>query len=215
MVRKGLLACTAALGLLSLSAQANAATLTASLDQTDVNGFGSGPYGTVTVKDISGGVDILVQLASGFSFVDTGSHTSFAFELAAGSPLGTITMIQPTGSPNYSVVTSPSDSPYGSFTEGLSCTALCGNGGSNPTPPPLEFTLIGSGITTASFVQNSDNDHIIFAADVILGRTTGAIGASTLVAAVPEISTWAMMVLGFAGLGFMAYSRKNIAVRLA
>jgi PEP-CTERM motif len=29
------------------------------------------------------------------------------------------------------------------------------------------------------------------------------------VAAVPEPSTWAMMLLGFAGLGFMAYRRKN------
>jgi hypothetical protein len=31
----------------------------------------------------------------------------------------------------------------------------------------------------------------------------------TQVAAVPEPSTWAMMVLGFAGLGFMAYRRKS------
>jgi hypothetical protein len=29
------------------------------------------------------------------------------------------------------------------------------------------------------------------------------------VAAVPEPSTWAMMVLGFFGLGFMAYRRKS------
>jgi PEP-CTERM motif len=29
------------------------------------------------------------------------------------------------------------------------------------------------------------------------------------VAAVPEASTWAMMLLGFAGLGFMAYRRKS------
>ena len=27
--------------------------------------------------------------------------------------------------------------------------------------------------------------------------------------AVPEPSTWAMMILGFLGLGFMAYRRKN------
>jgi len=29
------------------------------------------------------------------------------------------------------------------------------------------------------------------------------------IAAVPEPSTWAMMILGFAGLGFMAYRRKS------
>jgi PEP-CTERM motif len=33
--------------------------------------------------------------------------------------------------------------------------------------------------------------------------------AVTLTAAVPEPSTWAMMVLGFFGLGFMAYRRKS------
>ena len=31
----------------------------------------------------------------------------------------------------------------------------------------------------------------------------------TSVAAVPEPSTWAMMILGFAGIGFMAYRRKS------
>jgi hypothetical protein len=31
----------------------------------------------------------------------------------------------------------------------------------------------------------------------------------TLQAAVPEPSTWAMMILGFAGVGYMAYRRRN------
>lgn len=35
------------------------------------------------------------------------------------------------------------------------------------------------------------------------------------VAAVPEPSTWAMMILGFAGVGFMAYRRRNHASALA
>jgi hypothetical protein len=35
----------------------------------------------------------------------------------------------------------------------------------------------------------------------------GALG--TLASAVPESSTWAMMLLGFAGLGFMTYRRKS------
>jgi hypothetical protein len=40
-------------------------------------------------------------------------------------------------------------------------------------------------------------------------------GAFT-VSAVPEPSTWAMMILGFFGVGFMAYRKKNgLALRLA
>jgi hypothetical protein len=34
-------------------------------------------------------------------------------------------------------------------------------------------------------------------------------GATTFTAAVPEPSTWAMMILGFCGLGFIAYRRKQ------
>jgi PEP-CTERM motif len=34
-------------------------------------------------------------------------------------------------------------------------------------------------------------------------------GTMTAVAAVPEPSTWAMMILGFCGLGFMAFRRKQ------
>jgi hypothetical protein len=33
--------------------------------------------------------------------------------------------------------------------------------------------------------------------------------AQSFPGAVPEPSTWAMMLLGFAGIGFMAYRRKN------
>jgi hypothetical protein len=32
---------------------------------------------------------------------------------------------------------------------------------------------------------------------------------TTDIGAVPEPSTWAMMILGFAGVGFMAYRRKS------
>ena len=54
------------------------------------------------------------------------------------------------------------------------------------------------------------------------GGLVGYVGALSTTAAaivapaVPEPSTWAMMILGFAGIGFMAYRRKNqITVRAA
>jgi hypothetical protein len=39
--------------------------------------------------------------------------------------------------------------------------------------------------------------------------TFGEPGGTVSVAAVPEPSTWALMLLGFAGVGFMAYRRKS------
>ena len=42
-----------------------------------------------------------------------------------------------------------------------------------------------------------------------------ALGPTTFTAAVPEPSTWAMMILGFCGLGFMAYRRKQNGAALS
>jgi len=51
------------------------------------------------------------------------------------------------------------------------------------------------------------------------GRALARTGAVTLdtnnIGTVPEPSTWAMMILGFAGLGFMAYRRKSKPALLA
>ena len=41
------------------------------------------------------------------------------------------------------------------------------------------------------------------------GSSEYVMASSALVAGVPEPSTWAMMILGFLGLGFMAYRRKQ------
>jgi PEP-CTERM motif len=41
------------------------------------------------------------------------------------------------------------------------------------------------------------------------GDNTQFVTADVNVSAVPEPSTWAMMILGFMGVGFMAYRRKN------
>ncbi|MES2195282.1 MAG: PEPxxWA-CTERM sorting domain-containing protein [Pseudomonadota bacterium] len=41
------------------------------------------------------------------------------------------------------------------------------------------------------------------------------LNVETSVAAVPEPSTWAMMILGFAGVGFMAYRRRKTAALAA
>ena len=50
-------------------------------------------------------------------------------------------------------------------------------------------------VQLTAFVPSQDVDVI-----------TGSVGT---VASVPEPSTWAMMLLGFAGIGFMAYRRKS------
>jgi hypothetical protein len=62
------------------------------------------------------------------------------------------------------------------------------------------FTLSASGISYIQFNNNTGGtDSWLF--DI------GSLHAT--VSAVPEPSTWAMMLLGFCGLGFLAYRRRN------
>jgi hypothetical protein len=71
----------------------------------------------------------------------------------------------------------------------------------------------GSGGYTLQFLLGGEFGEC--AASVVCGAIGGPgiadldrLGPTT-VSAVPEPSTWAMMILGFLGVGFMAYRRKN------
>ena len=76
------------------------------------------------------------------------------------------------------------------------------------------------GTYTVTTTNDSDTVRLATDHDVGLapaGYTTGTGSFAAIAAAVPEPSTWAMMLLGFCGLGFMAYRRKQNgpALRLA
>jgi hypothetical protein len=43
----------------------------------------------------------------------------------------------------------------------------------------------------------------------MISQTSPFTFSTTLTSAVPEPSTWAMFILGFAGVGFLAYRRKQ------
>jgi hypothetical protein len=69
------------------------------------------------------------------------------------------------------------------------------------------FTFTGTGSDTLS-ISAQTNPSDWFVDDISLSAVTSA---------VPEPSTWAMLILGFCGVGFMAYRRKpnGAAIRLA
>jgi hypothetical protein len=83
-----------------------------------------------------------------------------------------------------------------------------------------QFTIALDG--TSFTASGSANAYVFFGAVTDTPFTSVTISTSELgaldnlefgnavtVAAVPETSTWAMMILGFAGVGFMAYRRKQ------
>lgn len=61
-----------------------------------------------------------------------------------------------------------------------------------------------SALFSASYFNSNTQRFIIFVQDARLSPETLSISA-----AVPEPSTWAMMILGFAGVGFLSYRRRN------
>jgi PEP-CTERM motif len=69
-----------------------------------------------------------------------------------------------------------------------------------------EFEVLGIDSSLALDPNNATDfvTQLTFTAD---GNFTGTM--TPLTTAVPEPSTWAMMILGFAGIGFMAYRRKS------
>jgi hypothetical protein len=72
-------------------------------------------------------------------------------------------------------------------------------------PDSKTFTvsdLFATGTLTDFQIHGRDDPAAIFLKDLVVDDLFG-------VAAIPEPSTWAMMILGFAGVGFMAYRRKD------
>lgn len=178
--------------------------------------------GTITLTQInSTTVDVFVDLtdttlpAPQYGFINTGGpHTPFAFTLAGTESGVSATFLQPSGGAYtfglFSLSTSNGDAtPFGTF--GISINSTAGNGSSNAYYGDLDFRVTRtSGLSTDDFIANAQLAY--FAADLTNGQDTGSQAWMTrVVAAVPEPSTWAMMILGFAGVGFMAYRRRNQA----
>jgi PEP-CTERM motif-containing protein len=203
------------LGLFQTSAQADLV-----LNLTDdgcTGGCGTAPFGTVTVSQ-SGNIDtILVSLNSGYFFNPNGSgHDAFAFSF--GNSKTPITLSAASILAGFSVdATSPVlQSPFGNYLTGILFD------GSALTVQSLSFSFTDnsplslSSFETGAFNGNGDHPKDYFTADIFGNGHTGDVGASSIASPVPEASTWAMLIVGFAGVGLLAHRRKNrVSFRLA
>jgi hypothetical protein len=125
---------------------------------------------------------------------------NFEFSVNPGSLLGTnslLTITGPGGTTAFNPTLIPDNTPIGGpfdqNSENLGFDFLVG---------ALNFNPNASGIYTFDLKLFSANDQLL--GDV-----------SIQVNAVPEPSTWAMLILGFAGVGFMAHRRKSRPAALA
>lgn len=84
-----------------------------------------------------------------------------------------------------------------------------------PTGGVLQDTTYtwGNRAGTANWIWPSDNSS--YPGGPYGTCTTCTVDFSVAISAVPEPSTWAMMIFGFLGVGLVAYRRKSPAVRIA
>ena len=186
-----------ALGTLTFGAtnSANASVLLADLNQISfsVPAFITS-VGTVKATDETGGVDVLVTLNNGALFVNTGGpHTPFVYNLDIATMATNVTPAPTMSTTGFTAATgSQSETPYGTFSNGINYSGSNGGVGRHGNAGPLEFFL--AGITTADFVENGVNGYF-FGADVLacsgiagVTCTTGGVAANsvTLTVGVPS-----------------------------
>ena len=90
-------------------------TVSYDLTQTNVDDFGAGPYGTVTLTQSGADVNVSVSLASAFNFVDTGAHEILSFDVlnVATADVSNITFANGLGDV-FGVEANVTNSPFGS-----------------------------------------------------------------------------------------------------
>jgi hypothetical protein len=204
----GAASAVAALSILGLISTAKAdVVLTSNLTQDNcTSGCSTGvtPFGTVTISQTTTGADLVVnvQLGSSYYFNDSTGMEAFVF-----NPVGTLGIVTSTLPTGFTAGGSAMEDGFKQFTTSISYSG----------PKTVQSLMFDIDVSSTFLLDASDfvlstgsgGTKAFFAADITGNGNTGPVGALTLTTAVPEPSTWAMMILGFCGLGFMAYRRKS------
>jgi hypothetical protein len=202
-MRKRLLRFIPLIGLCLLATRASAAIL---IYDATLGNFESPPTGSpgtgIAVVSIDTVAHTLTvqETFSGLVSPTTASHIHCCTASPDSGTAGVATMV-----PTFSLF--PVGVTSGTFTQTLDTASaatynpafITANGGT----PASAFDALLAGLNMGEAYINIHTEQ--FPGGEIRGFLT----------AVPEPSTWAMMILGFAGIGFMAYRRKSKAVLMA
>jgi hypothetical protein len=158
---------------------ASASTFSIDIDSFNAS-FGS-------TETITGNITVVGGTVTAFSGVASGFAPTFGSTF-----IGPVFLGQSSGGPAFVGDNTWGSSPYyvGSGDGGSGGGLLLTNGSYNFRVYDYVDTFNNYGVYVAWF------------------GSSGGDAATISVSSVPEVSTWAMMLLGFAGLGFMGYRRK-------
>jgi PEP-CTERM motif len=167
--------------------------------RTSIRGGGGGPItptGNVYIAPV------------GLDAAGTHALWNFDYSVNPGSTVGTYAVVDIFDvNTNKGALFTDSSATRGS--SGLG-DAIMGNGYQNSEN--LNFSFLKNSL----FFDATVSDTFNISLTVYDGTTNQALAfVSEQVNAVPEPSTWAMMILGFAGVGFMAYRRRDQSAALA
>ena len=200
-------------GVLAIQGTAQAASVVIDLNVYDtaaVDSTAGQTLGIVTIQDLLGGgvsVDFAVNSPATF-FASTGNgqnHVTVGLNLDKTITLADITGLPATPTFTFTAPVGPLSSNFGTMSAGLQGNW---NGTSNHFAGPIDFSI--AGVSVSDFVANSQGFFAV--ADLLGPNGTGEVGGMiettiTQHSAVPEPSTWAMLLVGFAGLGFAGYRK--------
>jgi len=227
-MKKGVLASSALAGALALTgvlaipgaAQAALQTLTVELNNYAFINPNGQDLAQFKAQDLAtGGVDVTVTLNPSnlpngpYYFASTGGgHVTLGFNLDTTITAADITFGANAGNTfDFETNQSPPPGMLGTYDFALQGNNF--NGTNSHFTGSLTFHI--DGVTVADFTQNAAGYFAAADFGVLGGRFTGEAGGKVgVLSSVPEPSTWAMLLLGFAGLGFAGY-RKAQGGRIA
>jgi hypothetical protein len=180
--------------------------------------YGTGDQTPATAVSVNPGDSITITYVSGFTSAFGGVPPSVDALGYVGSIFGSgvgLTGIGSSGQPFPSFTIDPTNSGspiylnalIGAFVNGsgvIITEFATGDGPFNIVAPAATAKLL-LGVNDDIFVANSNPNLVPDNTGSLLINVDG----STVAPAVPEPSTWAMMILGFFGIGFTAYRRRS------
>jgi hypothetical protein len=167
MMSKWAFILTVAAGVAGGATSASAITFDITSDHCS-GGCGTPPFGTVDVTQVGTSVHIVVDLANGIGWAQTGAADFQLFKFnATGVVLGDISVVQTFGDTLLSANTGTFNGDgTGNFSFGISCPT-CGNGNLNRSEN-LDFTIANATIADVTAGNNLGN---IFVADIFSSAT--------------------------------------------